>query len=190
MKQLLLSLLAATAAAAVTAAPAGNQNQFRIDVQGEKELGLVYRSGSEGTTGSQAGWLKEKKDTRLVVKGAIADEWKEFTFTFVPKADGRARLEIMSDDIKFFVAYDNFRVTGATLANGDFETAGKQPDRPDRWWPMRKPVYVKDAQGASGKNFVLCAHNDRWIQSLPCKAGEAITVTFLAKRAETPKSAE
>ena len=188
MKRLLLSLLAATAAAAVTAAPAGNQ--FRIDVQGEKGLGLVYKSGSEGTTGSQAGWLKEKKDTRLVVTGTITAEWKEFSFTFVPKADGRVNLNIMSNKPDTFVAYDNFRVTGATLANGDFETAGKQQDRPDRWWPMGKPVYVKDAQGASGKNFVLCAHNDRWNQSFPCKAGEAITVTFLAKRTEAPKTAK
>ena len=187
MNRILVTLFAAIAATAVSAAPAGNR--FRIDMQGEKGLGLVYKSGSEGTIGSQAGWLKEKKDTRLLVIGTITDEWKEFSFTFVPKADGRASINLMSDNPKFQVSYDNIRVTGATIANGDFETA-KQSDRPDRWWPMGKPVYVKDAQGASGKNFVLCAHNDRWNQSFPCKAGEAITVTFLAKRTEAPKTAK
>lgn len=188
MNKLLINLLAATAAVAVTAAPAGEK--FRIDMQGEKGLGLVYKSGSEGTTGSQAGWLKEKKDTRLLVTGPVSAEWKEFSFTFVPKADGKVNLNIMSDNPKNFVAYDNFRVTGATLANGDFETAGKQPERPDRWWPMGKPAFVKDAQGASGRNFVVCAHNDRWNQSFACKAGEAITVTFLVKQAEAPKTAK
>lgn len=59
MNRLLLTLLAAAAASSVSAAAV--RNVFRIDLQGEKGLGMVYKSGSEGTTGSQAGWLKEKK---------------------------------------------------------------------------------------------------------------------------------
>lgn len=188
MNRILVTLFAAIAATAVSAAPAGNR--FRIDMQGEKGLGMVYKNGSEGTTGSQAGWLKEKKDTRLIVTGPISQEWKEFSFTFVPKADGKVSINLMSDNPKFQVSYDNIRVTGATIANGDFETAAKQADRPDRWWPMGKPGFVKEAQGGSGKNFVTCAHNDRWSQPISCKAGEAITVTFQAKLAEAPKAAK
>ena len=56
--------------------------------------GMVYKNGSEGTTGSQAGWLREKKDTRLIVTGPISQEGKEFSFTFVPKADGRASINL------------------------------------------------------------------------------------------------
>ena len=187
MNRILVTLFAAIAATAVSAAPAGNR--FRIDMQGEKGLGLVYKSGSEVTSGSQALWLKEKKDTRLIVTGPISQEWKEFSFTFVPKADGRASINLMSDNPKFQVSYDNIRVTGATIANGDFETA-KQSDRPDRWWPMGKPGFAKEAQGGSGKNFVTCAHNDRWLQTFSCKAGEAVTVTFLARQAAVPKEAK
>lgn len=188
MNRLLLTLLAAAAASSVSAAAV--RNVFRIDLQGDKGLGMVYKNGSEGTTGSQAGWLKEKKDTRLIVTGPISQEWKEFSFTFVPKADGKVSLNLMSDNPKFQVSYDNIRVTGATIANGDFETAAKQADRPDRWWPMGKPGFVKEAQGGSGKNFVTCAHNDRWNQPISCKAGEAVTVTFQAKLAEAPKAAK
>ena len=55
MNRILVTLFAAIAATAVSAAPAGNR--FRIDMQGEKGLGLVYKRGSEGTSGSQALWL-------------------------------------------------------------------------------------------------------------------------------------
>lgn len=188
MNRLLLTFLAAAAATSVSAAAV--RNTFRIDLQGEKGLGLVYKTGSEGTSGTQASWLKDKKDTRLIVTGPVSQEWKEFSFTFVPKADGKVNLNLMSDNPKFLVSYDNIRVTGATIANGDFETAAQQGDRPDRWWPMGKPGFVKDAQGASGKNFVTCAHNDRWNQSIPCKAGEAVTVTFQAKLAEVSGTAK
>ena len=150
MNRILVTLFAAIAATAVSAAPAGNR--FRIDMQGEKGLGLVYKSGSEGTSGSQAGWLKEKKDTRLIVTGPISQEWK--------------------------------------IAIGVFVTAAKLADRADRWWPMGKPGFAKEAQGGSGKKFVTCAHNDRWLQTFSCKAGEAVTVTFLAKLAEAPKAAK
>ena len=115
MNRILVTLFAAIAATAVSAAPAGNR--FRIDMQGEKGLGMVYKNGSEGTTGSQAGWLKEKKDTRLIVTGPISQEWKEFSFTFVPKADGKVSINLMSDNPKFQVSYDNIRVT-LDMVNG------------------------------------------------------------------------
>lgn len=169
---LLFSALAM--AAGLTAA------DFRIDVAGMKGVGLVARTASDGVTAGQAEWMGDRKDQRLVVTVKVSNEWKEYSFTFVPKKTGNVQLNLMSNSVKDMAACDGIRVSGSTLKNGGFEEVASS-GKPSGWQSMKAPRLVTDGKAGEGKNFVQVAHNDRWFQIIPCKEGEAVTVTFLAR---------
>lgn len=153
---------------------------FRIDVAGLKGVGMAARSASDGVTVRQAEWMKERKDQRLVASVKVSNEWKEYSFTFVPKKTGNVQLNLMSNSVKDMAACDGIRVSGSTLKNGGFEEVASS-GKPSGWQSMKAPRLVTDGKAGEGKNFVQVAHNDRWFQIIPCKEGEAVTVTFLAR---------
>ncbi len=163
-------------AAALTAA------DFRIDLAGVKGVTMAPRSASDGVTVQQAGWMGDKKDQRLVATVKVTNEWKEYSFTFVPKKTGSIQLNLMSSSVKDMTACDGLRLSGAELKNGGFESVGAS-GKPDGWQSMQKPRLMTGGKAAEGKNFVLIAHNDRWVQSIACKEGEPVTVTFFARSA-------
>lgn len=141
---------------------------------------MAARSASDGVTVRQAEWMKERKDQRLVASVKVSNEWKEYSFTFVPKKTGSIQLNLMSDSIKDMAACDGFRISGSSLKNGGFEEVSSS-GKPSGWQSMHAPRLVTDGKAGEGKNFVEVAHNDRWMQTVPCKEGEAVTVTFLAR---------
>ncbi len=152
---------------------------FRIDVAGLKGVGMAARTASDGVTVRQAEWMGDRKDQRLVASVKVSNEWKEYSFTFVPKKTGSVQLNLMSDSVKDMAACDGLRVSGSTLKNGGFEEVSS--GKPSGWQSMQAPRLVTDGKAGEGKNFVQVAHNDRWMQTVPCKEGEAVTVTFFAR---------
>ncbi len=152
---------------------------FRIDCSGKKGLNMDVVESSEGVKAEQAAWMKEKKAQRLVVIAKVTKEWKDYSFTFKPQADGYVEFQLMSTSAKTFFACDNIRVEGAKIKNGSFET--KRPDgKIENLWTMKNPR-IKSGNAADGKIYVETAHNDRYLQTIACKKDVPVTVTLAVR---------
>ena len=64
---------------------------FRINLIAPE--GVAFVDLDEGLTGMQGGWLKEKKDTYLVISGPLSPERKTWRFSIVPKRGGFLTLQ-------------------------------------------------------------------------------------------------
>jgi len=136
------------------------------------------------------GWCKERNricagDWRLSGPG----RWREIRFSFVPLKDGDYTLSLMGIHAAK-TCYDDIRVTGAKLVNGDFESGT------DGWSKTmvcvgstenadtRKPYGILEKTGvnvpASGKRFAVASHALIMNQQLRLTANRKVTVTFKA----------
>jgi hypothetical protein len=89
--------------------------------------------------------------------------------------------------------YDDFRVEGATLANGDFEEVGADGRVRgwncvmDRNWETggeaRSGVVPLPGRAASGSHVAVTTHDHRVTQEIAVKKGRTVTVTFRARGA-------
>ena len=173
MKYKLSILLAAVFAISVGAA------DFRIDISGVKGLTLAPVSASEGVSLQQASWRGKSKDQTLSCTVKLENEWKEYSFSFMPKKSGQYNISLMSTDPEFFAACDSITVSGTTLRNGDFEQVNAKGN-PSFWYTVKNPRFSKSG-GVDGSKYVVTAHNDRWTQQMSCKRGEKVTITFYAR---------
>ncbi len=178
MKKLLTLALAAGLAAIATA------ENFRIDISGQKsQVGLVVKQMDDGITGTQAGWLGDKKDQRLIFCGSVSGKWEKKSFSFLAKKDGRISLCLMGYENRAdapLIGYDDIKVNGQPLINGGFEASS---EKITSWGGWGKAKLVSDGTAAEGKNFVLANHHNTAIQEFNVKAGELVTITFQAKTA-------
>lgn len=152
---------------------------IRIDLAAES--GLICNSVSEGLTGSPARWMKERQDRRLLILAQAGPEWKKYTFTFTPKADGKVDFIIMGNQKNRDVCYDRFTVKGAELKNGDFEAMNAKA-LPQNW--TLKPEALRSDAAASGKYYVRTNHDKRVQQTIVVKGGQPVEVSFMAKAAQ------
>lgn len=155
---------------------------FRIDISGINGTTLAPVSASNGVSLQQAGWLGRKKDQTLSCTVNVGKEWKEYSFSFMPKKSGKYNFSLMSSTPKFFVFCDNISVTGTALQNGNFETLNTKGE-PANWYKLKNPAF-STTDGIDGSKCVSTAHNDRWTQRISCKKGEVVTVTFSARSAK------
>ena len=164
-----------TACAAVLSAA-----EFRLDIDGGANGRIAPVSCSEGVVLSQASWLGVNKDRRMTCNVEITSDWKEYSFTFIPKADGRYGIHLMSEKKNIKVCCDDIVMTGAKIANGSFE---KMNDKglPVSWYKSGKASISSD-NAADGNNCAVSTHDDRWTQNFVCKKGEPVTVTFKARK--------
>ena len=176
MKNYLIVLLTVVQVCAASAA------DFRINISGVNGSTLKPVSASEGVVLQQASWLKQRKDQTLSCNAAVGKEWKQYSFTFMPKKTGKYTLAVMSSNEKFFASCDNITVEGATLKNGDFEELANNGE-PKYWVKMKKPSFAKSG-GVDNSKFVTTAHNDRWTQIISCTKGVEVKVTFYARSAK------
>ncbi len=160
---------------AVFAASILGAADFRIDISGINGTTLAPVSVSEDVTLQQASWLKHKKDHAVSCTVGVSDEWKEHSFSFIPKKSGQFNFSLMSSSPTFFASCDNIVVTGATLKNGNFETLNN--GIPAGWYKVKNPGFSSTG-GVDGSKCVSTAHNDRWTQRINCQKGEVVTVTF------------
>ena len=115
MKKLLTLALAAGLAAIATA------ENFRIDISGQSnQVGLVVKQMDDGITGTQAEWLGDKKDQRLIFCGPVAGKWEKKSFSFLAKKDGKISICLMGYENRAdapLIAYDDIKVNGQPLIN-------------------------------------------------------------------------
>lgn len=119
-------------------------------------------------------------------KGMPTDSWQEMEFSFVSKVEGDVSLILMGDgytdpltkaQLPVWVYFDDIRVEGVNLANGDFEEHQADGDLV-AWRPHVKPaVQIQDPQlAASGSWLAKVAADRRFSQTLHLKAGQTVTV--------------
>ncbi|MBQ4315359.1 MAG: hypothetical protein IJC21_07950 [Lentisphaeria bacterium] len=166
---LLVSIFVSTLAAA----------DFRIDISGINGTAMKPVSASAGATLSQASWRGKKKSLHLSCIVQTENEWKKYSFSFVPLKDGAFYINLMSSSPKAFFACDNITVSGAVIKNGDFELLNDKKE-PESWYKMKTPRF-SSTDGINGSNCTITAHNDRWHQLVKCKKGELVTITFYAR---------
>lgn len=153
----------------------------RIDVVGKDSgIGMVFAECSTDLVGSQADWMKEEKDKRLLAVCPVQTEWTKTFFSFIPKKSGSLGIALMTDgnNDSAFVDYDMITIEGAELLNGDFEQADAK-GRPNGWGPMNEPVYDnKSGTAKSGNAFVKCSSKNRFNATIKVSEGQKVIITF------------
>lgn len=132
---------------------------------------------------------------RVVTGFGTADlqGWRTYSFSFTPTLSGPYELVTMGARGEKTL-YDNIRVEGAVLVNGDFEDAGgwavpKALDTRDYRYPMcntRPPWGVLTAAEAktapaSGARLFCGSDLINASQRISCQAGVPVTITFSAR---------
>ena len=110
-------------------------------------------------------WAKPPGSRLRAKSPELGTEWQEFAFTFTPKADGQVRLELrgrpLASTIKtntyvpVWTYWDDVRVEGAGLANGDFEQPGAKGAAPADWSKSSQALWLTvPGVAASGRSCV------------------------------------
>ena len=184
MKRLMTAILFG---AAMLLAATLRGTDFRVDLLVEKNIcGLVFQGASEGVRGTNAKWLKENTDRRLVINGKVGETWEEKSFQFSAKEDCEVNIHLLADlagKVRPWVAYDNIRIEGATLKNGSFEHKKTKGGGAQYWYSWSKSKYVLKIgdEAAAGKNYIEVSHDHRAIQRIKCKKDQQVTVTFMVR---------
>ena len=177
-------------------APGAPACKIRIDVQADRKATSSTMEPGEGAT--VPAWAK--KWNRLVAPFGVAraDRWTRCQFEFVPLADAVVALQLLGTQARnpkllTWTYYDDFRVEGAELVNGDFEAVGAEGKPPgwncvfDQNWqatPSSKAGVVEnEALAASGKRMARACCEHRVIQSIKITKGRKVTVRFQARGA-------
>jgi hypothetical protein len=194
-KTLLLTLTAVTALGALSTAKAEDPVKARpvVLLNAVKDKNGLTAADPKTNMESveNTPWIKpaDAKPFTIQAVGAPADfsTWTQYSFTFVPKADGYVWLVLagqykgagMATDPK--VDFDDVSYTGTSAAvNGDFEKIGATGTVDG--WKFGKAVLPVGAEAAnSGKTFVTVDANNSAGQSVKVTAGQPVTVTFSAR---------
>ena len=195
----LVALLAGTGAISVEAAKA------RIDINSNNKIELEAVCGPDGGHFNNIDWGdKEKQDFALFgeTDNLSNDKWSTVSFKFLPLESGKVEIWLKgnytkSDGKKFndqnWVYFDDVKVEGATMINGDFEEeyfVNAEP-MPKGWGLNPKAVFVKDkSKSAQGNNCVKVWHNCMCTQVINVEKGKEVTITVTVKGGETVLSTE
>ncbi len=130
----------------------------------------------------------------FTIEGAAplpADRWSRVTFTFTPTKEGTFDLWLRgpwrkskgAKEIEHLeVLYDQLELSGATLQNGDFESASAaDPTLPEHWRRVGKGA-VRVENAVSGKFGAKVWHDGTLAQKIAVKAGVPVTLSFSVRR--------
>ena len=130
-------------------------------------------------------WLKEKANTMLIggAKGAM-NKWQRASFSFNPEKTGKVKIILKGPfDKKLkpeeypWVIYDDVRVNGKLLPNGDFED-GFDNWKPNTWSKLILPPQIVDdpMQVKTGRKSVRAWHRGSVVTEIPVTAGKEVTI--------------
>ena len=164
---------------------------IRIDVQGNREADSPSMEPGKGADAPD--WAVKWNRLVTTFGTARADRWKSCRFEFMPLEDATVRLELMgtqspAGSTVAWTYYDDFRIEGAELINGDFEEA-EQDGRTPGWSYARdrsqeglQPGVVNlGSDAASGRRAGKASHDFRISQSITVKKGTKVVVLFQAR---------
>lgn len=196
---ILAAALALTAAA--SAAPTGIATHARIWLKVAKDAPPLAHIECSIGHATPALWEKDPalRERQIDFQFPIHWwKWQTATLSFMPSADGKVDLVLNGpwtagadgSPVRREILWDDLSATGTTLANGSFEettTSG-----PSGWqapwapyptpseWPLAK------SEAAAGNHLAATWHNRPLSQALTVKAGQRVTLRFLARAATPP----
>lgn len=130
-------------------------------------------------------WYKEKQKQRFELRCETFDEWKPYSFTFVPAEDGIVTMLVMSKyhkkgETPFVSAYDKFEAQNITVRNGSFEETVPAHG----WIPgWNTQSGLMKGNAADGEYYMTASYERKFCQSFNVKAGVPVTVSFMSKNA-------
>lgn len=169
---------------------------IRIDLQGNREAKSPSMKAGDGA--SAPDWAVKWNRLVTTFGTARADRWTSCRFEFTPLEDTTVSLELMGTQslpggVLAWTHYDDFRVEGADLINGDFEEP-KQDGRIPGWNSLllsttdvlsrvQGAVVELGEEAASGRRAAMVSHDHRVSQRIDIKKGRKVVVRFQARAA-------
>ena len=168
--------------------------QIRIDVQGDRQAKSSSMTAGDGA--SAPDWAIKWNRLVTTFGTARADRWKQCRFEFMPQQDTTVRLELMGTQspagtVITWTCYDDFRVEGAELVNGDFEEPANKGRVPGWGCAVKSQRKVTSSgqagvvdmgdAAASGRYAAMTSHDQRIAQSIAVKKGQKVVVSFQAR---------
>ena len=163
--------------------PGSKPSVSRVAVTwGADKVPMTAGRGAENPT-----WAPSGSRIEAQFGPVSADLWAAHEFEFTPEKDGTAFIEMKGTQgtPTVWTYYDDFRVEGAELANGDLEDA--TPGGLPASWQMPSDTNLPDMlianrrMAASGSRFVMASHDFCPTQPLRVKGGQKVTVRFKAR---------
>ena len=160
---------------------AGSNSGARLDVASISGFKVPLMPGN-----AAGGKMTNSSSSNTILRAIFpaGDEWKEYSFTFNPEADGEIYLQLRGEwakkaEDRSWVIYDNITARGTTLANGNFEKGLKF------WWKDgSKKATLLEGGFPDGKKAVKVNHDNPVCIRLKVKKDQPITVTFVCKLAK------
>ena len=163
------------------------QNPARVDISGVPSVNLKFVE-QQGVKIGYGHWQSPGNvEKYLTTSYPVSKEWKQGVVTFTPETDGRLRVVLLGPAMvggketrlkPAGVYYDNIRVNGKLINNGDFE-AGKKGFgfyAREKRYPGR--VVFNPAIAESGNACGLAWHDGQIAFGLPVKAKQPVTLSF------------
>lgn len=179
---------AALLAATLPSALADDAPKARIDFllrDGvEVEVAGIHGEGGEVNESSWSG-------SRTLVSTFPATRiWQGASITLLPRGDGRITVLPMGEHAErkkktpSFILYDSFRSSDDSLKNGSFESL--DPKNDPAWWnhsdhQQLDPAHKAEVIASTAQDGARCIrvwHDSKYVQTIPVKAGVAVTITF------------
>ena len=191
-----LGLLLATLVS-LHAAPANRTARLEFSPSAD-QVEIEIDAVSDGGKASAAHWAGTDPTQHMVVELPATTGWRQATITFHGKKSGRVMFTLMGpyarvspnekDLHQIFVAYDDIKVDGSPIKNGDFE-ATDENGVPSGWRlfdvPSSLPPITEKNRGgvltsgaSEGQKAVRVWHNSRLSQPLQIEAGKPVTITL------------
>lgn len=150
---------------------------------GSDKVPMVAGRGAENPT-----WCPSGSRIEAQFGSVLADRWYSYEFEFTAEKDGLVSIELMGTqgEPTVWTYYDDIRVEGAELTNGDFEIMGPKGLAGWRVPPARgaASLLVDDVRlAASGSRLVMASHDFRFTQPIRVIGGRKVTVRFKARGA-------
>lgn len=153
---------------------------------------------SDGGKASAAHWPGTDPTKHMVVELPATTGWRQATITLHGNKSGRVMFTLMGpyarvspnekDLHTIFIAYDDIKVDGAPIKNGDFEAAVDNGvpadwrlfDVPTSLPPVteKNRASVLTSGTSEGQKAVRVWHNSRLSQPLQIEAGKPVTITL------------
>jgi len=158
-----------------------NYFRARIDIESKNDLQPVNNC-------RYAPWKPGKRTYLLSESFSLKEQWEDFKISFVSDADSSASIKLMGavytdkqnrQRLAPWIEFDDIRIRGADLTNGDFELLDKKGFL--KAW--RDPA--KSATGTTpfkGKYAVRLWHDQRVAQDIQVKKGQVITITAKVRK--------
>ena len=163
------------------------QNPARVDISGVPSIPLKFTEQS-GVRIGYGTWQKPQH-VKMYLSATLdpADEWRKGEVSFTPEKDGRVRFELLGPQIRGGkktrhkpegVLYDNVRIDGKLIPNGDFEAGRKGFSfvAREKLYPGR--ILFNPAMAKSGDACALAWHDGPVAFGYPVKAGKRVTLSF------------